>query len=471
MKNRIGIIISLFFLLAISPYSCKKDDSIDSTLKQDVIFSFEQRELQTKSAQSLKSNYMKEDSRYIVITIEKSNGEKVYESKRLDLYNFGGSFISQSLSLEAATNAYKMTEFLVLDANYKVIFAAPLAGAALAYLVSNPLPINFIVSKNQITKIVPEVLSTELYTAKDFGYASFDFNTIMLPIRFLTNVQIYDPSTANWQPTSAKVIIKGNSGDYTLFNDSIAAMTGIVNVKDGYDNYKISVSKSGYITKDTTLTNLQLKSYLNNPLIFLLTNETVTDIDGNIYNTIKIGTQVWMVENLKTTKYRNGDPIANITYRPAWSDLNSGAYCWYNNDLRTYKSAYGALYNWFSVSDSMNIAPIGWHVPSEAEWITLIDYLGGEFVAGGKLKESGLTHWMNPNAGATNYSGFTALPSSFRLFDGTFIWIGGESSRWWSSTSFDSDNAWYIDLYFNKAYASLHSWVKQSGFSVRCIRD
>lgn len=120
-------------------------------------------------------------------------------------------------------------------------------------------------------------------------------------------------------------------------------------------------------------------------LLFSLNNERpedkpeiVTDIDGNIYHTVKIGDQVWMAENLKTTKYRNGDPIPNVTDNEAWGDLNSGAYCCYNNDSSTYKGIYGALYNWFAVTDIRNIVPKGRHVPTDQEWGILIDFLGGK---------------------------------------------------------------------------------------------
>ncbi len=107
---------------------------------------------------------------------------------------------------------------------------------------------------------------------------------------------------------------------------------------------------------------------------------TVTDIDGNVYRTVKIGTQVWMAENLKTTKYRNGDPIANVTNGASWKALTTGAYCWYNNDAEN-KVTYGGLYNWFVVADSRKIAPTGWHVPTDAEWTVLTDFLGGLKVA------------------------------------------------------------------------------------------
>ena len=141
-----------------------------------------------------------------------------------------------------------------------------------------------------------------------------------------------------------------------------------------------------------------------------LSGGTVVDIDGNVYNTVTIGTQVWMVENLKTTKYRNGDAIPNVTGNASWVALSTGAYCWYNNDAATYKATYGALYNWYAVGDSRNIAPSGWHVATDSEWTTLSTFLGGESIAGDKLKEIGTSHWLSPNTGATNSNGFTAFP-------------------------------------------------------------
>ena len=105
---------------------------------------------------------------------------------------------------------------------------------------------------------------------------------------------------------------------------------------------------------------------------------TVTDIDGNVYHTVTIGTQTWMVENLKTTKYRNGNPINNITDNANWAAFSMGAYCWYNNDAATYKETYGALYNWYAVADGRNIAPLGWHIPSDSEFLTLRIFVGGK---------------------------------------------------------------------------------------------
>ena len=169
---------------------------------------------------------------------------------------------------------------------------------------------------------------------------------------------------------------------------------------------------------------------------------TVYDNDGNTYNYITIGTQTWMAENLKTTKYRNGETIANVTVQADWEALATGAYCWYNNDAATNKATYGALYNWYAVADSRNIAPTGWHVPTEAEWATLIENQGVALVAGAKLKETGNSHWKAYNTDATNSSGFTALPGGYRRDDdGTFS-VVGRYGYWCTTYDFSTLNAW-----------------------------
>jgi uncharacterized protein (TIGR02145 family) len=195
-------------------------------------------------------------------------------------------------------------------------------------------------------------------------------------------------------------------------------------------------------------------------------NGTVTDIDGNIYHYITIGQQVWMVENLNVSHYRNGDPIPNISDSITWSTLTTGAYCNYYN-LPANGLKYGKLYNWYSVNDSRKIAPIGWHVATDAEWITLVSYLGGIDIAGGKLKA--LTLWNSPNTGATNSSGFTAFAGGFRNQD-TFIGIG-ERGSWWSSTEDSNYSAWCRFINYNGTYVYRNSSVKKVGLSVRCIKD
>ncbi len=195
---------------------------------------------------------------------------------------------------------------------------------------------------------------------------------------------------------------------------------------------------------------------------------TVTDADGNVYNIIEIGTQKWMKENLRTTKYRDGSAIANTTDNTAWIGLSSGAWCYYDNDAAN-NTTYGKLYNFYAVADSRNLAPSGWHVATEADWNTLFTHLGGSTVAGGKLKESGTTHWTAPNTGATNSVSFTALPGGNRFTNGVFYQKGSEGFYWTSTT--DGANGKNIYLTFVSAEAYIYSTLKKSGYSVRCVKD
>ncbi len=197
---------------------------------------------------------------------------------------------------------------------------------------------------------------------------------------------------------------------------------------------------------------------------------TVSDIDGNIYNTVKIGDQWWMTENLKTTKYNDGTSIPNVPDNTIWSNLSTDAFCWYNNDALTYKDTYGALYNWHTINTG-KLCPTGWHVPTDVEWTTLTNYLEGEEVAGGKLKDTGTTHWNSPNTGATNESGFTAFPGGYRYHDGSFLNVGNHG-YWWSATEGDSSGAWYRFLHHASADMGRNtSNFKKGGFSVRCVKD
>ncbi|PKK84270.1 MAG: hypothetical protein CVT49_04700 [candidate division Zixibacteria bacterium HGW-Zixibacteria-1] len=199
--------------------------------------------------------------------------------------------------------------------------------------------------------------------------------------------------------------------------------------------------------------------------------DSVMDIDGNMYSTIQIGSQCWMAENLKVTHYRNGDPIPNVTDDGVWAELATGAYCNYNNDEGNV-ATYGRLYNWYAVDDSRNIAPEGWHVPTDAEWQTLVDYLGGETVAGGKMKEAGTSHWLSPNTDATNESGFSALPGGNRYYYGGYGGVTG-SGIFWSSTEREIADiaAWYRLLNFASSAVFRNAEYKKGGLSVRCVRD
>jgi uncharacterized protein (TIGR02145 family) len=215
--------------------------------------------------------------------------------------------------------------------------------------------------------------------------------------------------------------------------------------------------------KSIAFTTLIIPPIIFNPSI---TYGSMTDQEGNIYKTVTIGTQTWMAENLHTTKYNNGTAIPNVTVDSIWSSHTSPAYCWYNNDAG-YKVIYGALYNWYTVKTG-KLCPSGWHVSTDAEWTTLTTYLGGESVAGDKLKEIGTTHWSSTfegNEGATNESGFTALPGDMRdsYFNGTHGGIG----YWWSS----SIEGNYRQIWWDDSHIMSKEYMDYAGMSVRCLRD
>jgi uncharacterized protein (TIGR02145 family) len=200
-------------------------------------------------------------------------------------------------------------------------------------------------------------------------------------------------------------------------------------------------------------------------------------ISGNLFSdnfpTVTICNQTWTAKNLDVNTYRNGDPIPQVTDPTAWVNLTTGAWCWYNNDSATYASTYGKLYNWYAVNDPRGLAPIGWHIPTDAEWAVLSTCLGGDGVAGGAMKEAGTTHWNSPNGGATNSSGFTALPGGARGDNGAntsiFQNVGNEA-RFWSSTEQDAINAFFRLIQDFSAPLYRSGFGKDNGLSVRCVR-
>lgn len=210
-------------------------------------------------------------------------------------------------------------------------------------------------------------------------------------------------------------------------------------------------------------------------------NTSVIDIDGNIYETVEICGQTWLKSNLNVTRYRNGDVIPQITNQVTWGQANYGGWCYYNNDPST-EALYGKLYNWYAVSDPRGLAPIGYHIPSDAEWIILNTCLGGAAVAGGKMKQAGTANWNSPNTGATNESNFTALPGGFRQNDInastlSSIFIGLQStSYFWSSTVYNVnpnviDNSYCYILSRMNTSNSQNYFNKKYGMSVRCVKD
>lgn len=193
---------------------------------------------------------------------------------------------------------------------------------------------------------------------------------------------------------------------------------------------------------------------------------TVTDADGNVYATVAIGSQVWMAENLKSTKYRDSSAIYCTTCPTIWASLTKGAYCWYKNDAGN-KTAYGALYNWHAVKTG-KLCPKGWHVPTREDWAKLEHHLGGSSVAGNKLKS--VTGWNTQNSEVSNSSRFSALPGGLHQSNGSYQ-NAGTQGYWWSYTEDATNNAWCSYLVLNSSYLTTGSFQKTNGFSIRCIKD
>lgn len=198
-----------------------------------------------------------------------------------------------------------------------------------------------------------------------------------------------------------------------------------------------------------------------------ITYGSMIDAEGNIYKTVTIDKQTWMAENLRVTKYLDGNSIPVITDALAWSSTTSGAVCNYNNDEKNVVT-YGRLYNWYAI-ETDKLCPTGWHIPTDVEWTTLIDFLGGESVASAKLRETGVSHWNSPNAGATNESGFTGLPAGSRDDAGKFYAMN-ENGNWWSNTlSTNNVSYWYMNNLNNSIHTAPVN--KMSGFSIRCVKN
>jgi uncharacterized protein (TIGR02145 family) len=266
--------------------------------------------------------------------------------------------------------------------------------------------------------------------------------------------------------TTGSQTIAGNktfTGTISASNKAITNVATPTNTTDAV--YKAYVDSQKFLTID------QLQTQIAKLQNTVSAGGFVVDIDGNRYNTVKIGTQIWMAENLKTTRYNDGTKIPAVKDSASWMNLTTGALCYYKNDSVTYNATYGPLYNWYAVNTG-KLAPTGWHVPTDAEWTTLTNYLGGLDVAGGKLKETGTSHWQSPNTGATNETGFTAIPAG-RRDPGTNFQVCGWIAAFWSSTIYPYWNAALgrelasdiISVYQNNPPS------RTQGRSIRCVKD
>jgi uncharacterized protein (TIGR02145 family) len=252
-------------------------------------------------------------------------------------------------------------------------------------------------------------------------------------------------------PTTAENITTNGKGT-GVFNSNLISLM---------ENTTYYIRAYAINTTDTT--------YGNQVSFKTLLKDQITDTEGNFYNTITIGTQVWMKENLKATSYNDNTVIPSVADGAVWDKLKTPGYCWYLNE-NEYKNIYGALYNWYAVNTG-KLCPTGWHIPSDAEWTTLTSYIGGDSTAGSKLKEVSITHWNGPNADATNETSFTALPGGYRYNNGVFGFIG-DNGNWWTATAESSPlNAWHRSLSGSRTDISHGNSIKTGGMSVRCIQD
>jgi uncharacterized protein (TIGR02145 family) len=240
----------------------------------------------------------------------------------------------------------------------------------------------------------------------------------------------------------------------------------------GDDSFVIipGLSEANGYTTGTTQHSCGINNILNPNLVY----SSMTDQEGSVYKTIVIGTQEWMAENLNTSRYRNGDTILTNLSDAAWSATNTGAWTYFNNDSVN-ACPYGKLYNWHACTDARQLCPVGWHVPSEAEWLVLTNYLGGDITAGGKLKSTGTIDaatglWHSPNTEANNSSGFSGIPGGYRASNGLNNSFG-DYGYWWGSTSSSSSFARARRFYYLNGNVTNNDYNKRTGCSVRCLRD
>jgi len=276
-----------------------------------------------------------------------------------------------------------------------------------------------------------------------------------------------------WNTSSGPVISNNKTTDGTGSGTFTSTLTGLT-------------TNALYYVR-AYATNAGGTSYGNERSFYATDEIMVTDADGNSYFTVTIGAQVWMKENLKTTKHNDGTSIPNVTDNTGWAGLTTGAYCWYNNNASAYKNTYGALYNWYAVN-TQKLCPAGWHVPGDAEWTTMENYLiANGYNYDGTTTENKIakalasaTNWISSgNAGVPgntdypvfrNKSGFTAHPGGAREGDGTFTYLGYDAN-WWSSTNYNPETSWMRTLDYENVYLLRYNHEKNLGFSVRCVKD
>jgi uncharacterized protein (TIGR02145 family) len=315
---------------------------------------------------------------------------------------------------------------------------------SITYTVSNP--------GNLATITTSPISNTSITSASSGGSISSAGGSLVTQ-RGVCWSTSQNPTTANSSTNNGN-----GTGSFT------SNLTGLTSNTTYYVRaYAINSAGTAYGNQQSFTTTNSGSGIVSNPGAGVTYN-------GYTYSSVVLGNgQEWMSENLRTANYRNGVPIPTGLDNATWSSTTAGAYAIYNNDNAN-DAIYGKLYNWYAVADPRHVCPTGWHEPTNAEWTALTDYLGSGFVAGGKMKTTGTQYWLSPNTDATNESGFSGLPGSYRSSGGGFLDVG-YSGYWWSSSEGGTSSAWSRNLDYSGGGAYQYSNDRRGGFSVRCLRD
>lgn len=275
-------------------------------------------------------------------------------------------------------------------------------------------------------------------------------------------------------PVTARGVVWTLSDEFPATTDINLGKTlngvGLGNFVDALTNLtpNITYYVRAYATSLYGTSYGEVVSFTTSPLLYTV-GTGVTDINGTAYGSVKLNNQEWTTKNLSVTKYRNGNVIPQVQDAAQWAALTTGAWCYYSYQTAN-GTVYGKLYNWYAVNDPRGLAPTGWHVPTNDEWISLIDFLGGTAEAGALLKEAGTMRWQAPNTAATNASGIKALPGGYCMADGSFSGLGTKG-YWWVADNYNPTNAWCTGLYNDTKTITRAPIDKRQGFSVRIVKN
>ncbi|XOV93951.1 MAG: FISUMP domain-containing protein [Bacteroidota bacterium] len=479
MKIRISPLLLLTGILFLS--SCGQDDSTPNN--NNVSFSIETI---VSSSGRITQNTL-ENAKSILVTIENMDGSPTeYTLEKLQLFQVNDEFISEKITM--SLGEYRLVEFFVVDEDENVTHITPLVGSEQAQNVNNPLPIQFTVAANEITVIAVEVISSEFLTLEDFGLAGFNLSEVDL-FQFLLAVSAQGDLNQLLGGT-----LTVTTEDYHFTKELSAIANNAVVIKDGYEDYQITIESNGYNTYNHLFSRADLAEYESTPLhVELTTDDEDVIVDargGQSYKIVQIGTQIWMAENLRATKYQNGDEIG--TTDPINLDIStedSPQYQWSFNGDDENVATYGKLYTHYVALDDRNICPEGWHIPSMSEFGTLIAYLienGYNYdgsTSGNKLGKAiaSKLNWDSytyiegvpgKDPETNNSSGFNGLGSGIRTNFEPYFAFQNVTTFWWSSETTEEglSRAFRIQNFMVEADLVTLGDPNQ-GAPCRCLKD